>query len=68
MWWRYLFDGGGILYCLIRVSPPENGQNHAQKSQSGCSGHSGDIFPIFKEDHPATNNSRTGIYIINVQV
>jgi Bifunctional DNA primase/polymerase, N-terminal len=48
-----ILDGGDNTSTQQQISPPENGQNHAQKTESGDSGHSGDIIPTLKEkNHP----------------
>jgi hypothetical protein len=43
-------DGGDITSTKQQIPPPENTENHAQKSQSGASGASGciSVIPLWR--------------------
>jgi hypothetical protein len=40
-----ILNGGDNTFTQQQISPPENAENYAQKTESGGSGHSGDIIP-----------------------
>jgi hypothetical protein len=44
---------GDIMTPVNKMSPVENGQNHAQNIQIGETGETGDIFPISREEAKA---------------
>ncbi len=48
-----ILDSGDNISTQQQIPPPENGQNHAQKTESGGSGHSGGIIPTLKEEKVA---------------
>ena len=50
-----ILDGGDNTSTQQQISPPENSQNHAQKTESGGSGHSGDIIPTLEEEQDHSN-------------
>ena len=47
-------DSGDNTSTQQQISPPETGENHAQKPESGDSGDSGDIIPTLEEESIVT--------------